>query len=155
MIAPAHPLGKEDITRLANILLVLQRCFIQHLSKELAERHVSFPQYFILEKICSHPGLTMTEIAEKMDHTTAATTGLVDRLENLGYVQRSASIADRRKVFVNITGKGAQLVERIRKDIVDNLQQISERLTPEEQMTWLQIYEKIHAYCSRKNESEK
>jgi DNA-binding MarR family transcriptional regulator len=33
--------------------------------------------------------ITMSEIASKMGHTTAATTGLVDCLEKQGYVEGS------------------------------------------------------------------
>ncbi len=50
--------------------------------------------------------VTMSEVAERMDHSTAAATGLVDRLENLGYVERTHATNDRRKVLVRITPKG-------------------------------------------------
>ena len=48
----------------------------------------------------------MSAIAKKMGHTTAAASGLVARLENLGYVVRSVARDDRRKVMVCITPKG-------------------------------------------------
>lgn len=89
----------------------------------------------------------MTEIAEKMSHTTAAATGLVDRLENLGYVQRTHAESDRRKVLVRITPKGEQLVDRIRQDIVAGLTKLTDYLEPEEGKMWLQIYTKIFDYC--------
>jgi len=47
----------------------------------------------------------MTDIAKKMGHSTAAATGLVDRLEKLGFVERMHSAEDRRKVFVRITAQ--------------------------------------------------
>jgi DNA-binding MarR family transcriptional regulator len=56
----------------------------------------------------------MTDIARKMGHSTAAATGLVDRMEKLGYVERSHAVDDRRKVMVRITGKGVELVARLR-----------------------------------------
>ena len=90
----------------------------------------------------------MTEIADKMTHTTAAATGLVDRLENLGYVQRMHASDDRRKVLVRITPKGLALVGRIRQDIVAKLALVTGTLEPEEQTTWLQIYEKIHQHIT-------
>lgn len=93
----------------------------------------------------------MSEIAGKMNHSTAAATGLVDRLENLDYVQRAHAANDRRKVLVKITKKGTALVERIRQDIVNNLSQVMDLLPPDEQKAWLSIYEKIHAYCQSKN----
>lgn len=121
------------------------------LSEELSRGQVSFPQFFLLGHIASQESLSMSEIAEKMSHSTAAATGLVDRLENLDYVQRTHALNDRRKVMVKITDKGSALVDRIRQDIVSNLSQIMTLLPPEEQRAWLSIYEKIHSYCQSKN----
>ena len=92
----------------------------------------------------------MSAIAQKMKHTTAAASGLVARLENLGYVMRSSVREDRRKVMVCITPKGSALVRRIREEMVGNLMKILEHLTPDEQKAWLQIYSKIYDYCQSK-----
>ncbi|HEX8372779.1 MAG TPA: MarR family transcriptional regulator [Chthoniobacterales bacterium] len=137
----------RDAEELANIIIVLQRCFLLNLSKELANGNVSFPQYFLLGHLDQKGAVTMTEIAQKMGHTTAAATGLVDRLENLGYVTRGHAKDDRRKVMVGITEKGQALVLRIREDMVKNVQKVMEHLTPEEQSSWLHIYQKIFQYC--------
>ena len=56
-----------------------------------------------------------------MGHSTAAATGLVDRLEKLGYVQRLHAAEDRRKVMVQITRKGLELVTRLRDVIASNI----------------------------------
>lgn len=59
----------------------------------------------------------MTDIARKMGHSTAAATGLVDRLEKLGYMERTHAIDDRRKVLVRVTSKGLELVSRLRDEL--------------------------------------
>ena len=59
-----------------------------------------------------------------MGHSTAAATGLVDRLEKLGYVQRLHASDDRRKVMVQITRKGIDLVDKMREDIIENLVEV-------------------------------
>jgi DNA-binding MarR family transcriptional regulator len=141
---------REDAERLADILTVLQRCFLANLSKELSRGNVSFPQYFLLGYLCQSKFLTMSEIAQKMGHTTAAATGLVDRLENLGLVERSHASDDRRKIMVKITRNGTALVSHIRQDMVDNLLKTMTCLEPEEQKNWLKIYQKIVNYCQSK-----
>jgi len=135
------------LERLADIIMALQRCFMLRLSEELSRGQISFPQFFLMGHINAAGSLTMTEIAEKMNHTTAAATGLVDRLANLKYVERSSSTTDRRKVLVHITPKGKALVEEIRQDMIKNLGGVMQTLTREEGKMWLQIYEKIFAYC--------
>ncbi|CAN5626493.1 hypothetical protein BH20VER1_BH20VER1_30550 [soil metagenome] len=128
----------------------MQRCFVLHLCKELAPGNVSFPQFFLLAALDEKEVLTMSAIAQKMGHTTAAASGLVARLENLGYVVRSSAPEDRRKVMVCITPKGTELVRRIREEMVGNLLKLMAQLSPAEQKAWLQIYTKIYSYCQSK-----
>src|ERR1700757_238056 len=117
---------RADAERLSHIVLEMQRCFMLHLCKELAPGNVSFAQFFLLTYLDRKEVLTMSAIAQKMGHTTAAASGLVARLEGLGYVGRSSAREDRRKVMVCITPKGSALVRRIREDMVGNLVKIME-----------------------------
>ena len=89
----------------------------------------------------------MTEIASKMGHTTAAATGLVDRLEKLGLVLRVHAQEDRRKVFVRPTPEGCALVASVRSDMVENLMRMMSHLDLGEQKAWVRIYEKIFDFC--------
>ena len=141
---------RADAERLSHIILEMQRCFVLHLCKELAPGNVSFPQFFLLAYLDRKEVLTMSEIAKKMGHTTAAASGLVARLENLRYVMRSAARDDRRKVMVCITPKGSALVRRIREEMLGNIMKILDHLTPDERKAWLQIYSKIYDYCQSK-----
>ncbi len=141
---------RADAERLSHIILELQRCFVLHLCKELAPGNISFPQFFLLTYLDLKEVLTMSAIAQKMGHTTAAASGLVARLENLGYVLRSNAREDRRKVMVCITPKGSALVRRIREDMVGNVMKIMEHLSPDEQKAWLRIYSKIYNVCQSK-----
>lgn len=135
-----------DTGELADILLYLQRCFLTNLTRELAPGNVSFPQFFLLGSLAHGEALTMSQIAARMRHTTAAATGLVDRLEKTGYVERAHSSEDRRKVIVTITVRGAALVARIKDDMIRNLNHTMAHLTPGEQRAWLQVYRKIHHF---------
>jgi DNA-binding MarR family transcriptional regulator len=141
---------RADAERLSHIVLEMQRCFVLHLCKELAPGNVSFPQFFLLAYLDQKEVLTMSAIAKKMGHTTAAASGLVARLENLGYVVRSSAREDRRKVMVCITPKGSALVRRIREEMVGNLVKILQHLEPDEQKAWLHIYSKIYDFCQSK-----
>ena len=138
---------RRDALRLADIFTVLQRRFLLSLSKELQRGDVSFPQYFLLGFLAQKGELNMSDIAKQMGHTTAAATGLVDRLERLGHVKRYHSPDDRRKILVNITPSGEAIVIEVRDDMVTNLLKMMEHLDSEEQRSWVKIYEKIITYC--------
>ena len=141
---------RREAEQLAYFVLEMQRCFLLRLSKELAPGNVSFSQFFLLASLDQKEVLTMSAIAQKMEHTTAAASGLVARLENLGYVVRSHASDDRRKVMVCITPRGSALVRRIREEMICNLMKMRTRRSPGEQKSWLQIYGKIYDYCHHK-----
>jgi DNA-binding MarR family transcriptional regulator len=117
------PIGtvKADADRLADFVLFTQRSCILNLSTELNKGNISFPQFFLLTYLSSEEYLTMSDIAKKMGHSTAAATGLVDRLEKLAYVERIHAAEDRRKIMVRITSKGVELVSKMRKEIATDL----------------------------------
>ncbi len=141
------PLQTQEIGELADILMFLQRCFLVGLSKELHRGKVSFSQFFLLGYLTQQKSLTMTEIAGRMGHTTAAATGLVDRLAGLGYITREHDKTDRRRVIVSITAKGRTLVAGIRQDMMESMQAMMTKLSGTEQRAWLQVYRKIQQFC--------
>ncbi|TAG07794.1 MAG: MarR family transcriptional regulator [Verrucomicrobia bacterium] len=113
-----------DVSRLADFVLFTQRSCILNLSSELNKGNISFPQFFLLTYLSSEEYLTMSDIAKKMGHSTAAATGLVDRLEKLSYVERAHAAEDRRKIMVRITSKGISLVNKMRSTIATDLADI-------------------------------
>jgi len=143
-----NPLSKEEIGSLASIIMVMQRRFLTTLMGELTRGKVSFPQFFLLGHLCSQGPTGMSRIAELMGHSTPAATGLVQRLEKLGYVERAPGKEDRRKVTVSATPKGIRLVEGVRGEMTGNLEKVMELLSPGEQRAWLDIYRKINEYCT-------
>ena len=112
---------EQNADRLADFIMFAQRSFLLDLSKELNKGNISYAQFFLLGYLANEDYLTMTDISKKMGHSTAAATGLVDRLEKLGYVQRLHAADDRRKVMVQITRKGIEMVSRLRNLIADSI----------------------------------
>ncbi len=58
------------------------------------------------------------------NQTTAAATGLVDKLEKLGYVERVHAAEDRRKIKVSLTAKGVEFVAKRRAEIANDFEGI-------------------------------
>lgn len=55
----------------------------------------------------------MTELADSQEVSTAAATGIVDRMELRGVVRRDRPKEDRRKVYVELTEKGRVVLREI------------------------------------------
>lgn len=124
-----------DAERLADFILFTQRSCILNLSSELNKEKLSFPQFFLLAYLSSEEFLAMSDIAHKMGHSTAAATGLVDRLEKLGFVERKQAADDRRKIMVRITDGGINMVARMRKEIAKNISSVMAEMDAEEAET--------------------
>jgi DNA-binding MarR family transcriptional regulator len=59
------------------------------------------------------PGLRLTDLSERLLIRPPSVTGVVDRLERAGLVQRDGSPTDMRAKRVSLTPKGRQVVEQV------------------------------------------
>ena len=81
---------------------------VRRLSLETAEASgLTLNQALLLVRL-REGARTMTDLKHELDVTTGAVTGLVDRLERLGLVQRTANAEDRRVVCLTLTEEGAR-----------------------------------------------
>ena len=133
----------KDHAKLADFILFSQREFLLNLSRELNRDNISFAQFFLLSYLASSKDLTMTDIARKMSHSTAAATGLVDRLEKLGYMERTHAIDDRRKVMVRVTSKGLDLVSRLRDELQSQIADAMSETSSNDAETFMTSYRNL------------
>lgn len=118
---------EQDVQQLADFVLFSQRSCILRLSPELTKGKVSFPQFFLLAYLAEEECLSMSNIAKMMGHSTAAATGMIDKLQELGHLKRYTAAADRRKIMVRITEQGRALVAQMRSNIAADLAQMMAR----------------------------
>jgi DNA-binding MarR family transcriptional regulator len=148
MITGTQPLAK-DHAKLADFILFSQREFLLNLSRELNRDNISFAQFFLLGYLATSKELSMTDIARKMGHSTAAATGLVDRLEKLGYMERTHAIDDRRKVLVRITSRGLELVSRLRDELQNQVAAAMSETSSEDAASFMTSYRTLDTSVAR------
>lgn len=76
------------------------------------KKRITLRQLMLLLDLCEDQ-LTPSEIAEKLNISGAASTLIVDRMEELGYASRAHGKSDRRKILVNITNAGRAVCDEI------------------------------------------
>lgn len=96
--------------KLNELMTVISRAFFRKQPGEFYKIKLTMPQFVILNFLSHHDGATMTDIAKFLNVTTAAVTGLVDRLARDGYIKRAHDPKDRRVVKVVTTEKGKKLM---------------------------------------------
>lgn len=139
----------KDHAKLADFILFSQREFLLNLSRELNRDNISFAQFFLLGYLATSKELTMTDIARKMGHSTAAATGLVDRLEKLGYMERTHAVDDRRKVLVRITSRGLELVSRLRDELQNQIADAMSETASEDAASFMTSYRSLDTAMAR------
>ncbi len=139
----------KDHAKLADFILFSQREFLLNLSRELNRDNISFAQFFLLGYLATSKELTMTDIARKMGHSTAAATGLVDRLEKLGYMERTHAVDDRRKVLVRITSRGIELVSRLRDELQNQIADAMSETASEDAASFMTSYRELNTSAAR------
>lgn len=82
------------------------------------------------------------EIAERMIQVVPAMTGLIDRLEKQEFVKRDRSIDDRRVIYIQLTGKGVELLDQLDKPLMDLHRNLVRHLTPSELKELSRLLEK-------------
>jgi DNA-binding MarR family transcriptional regulator len=81
--------------------------------------------------------LPMRVLAQAMDVSQASATGIVDRMEQRGLVERQRDAADRRIVRVAITDEGRRLVAGMANERREHLAQMLAEFTDDELRAFL------------------
>ena len=108
--------GSRDTGQLA--LSVWVRLLKAHglVLRELRRRapeHLTLPQFDVLVQLHRRPdGMTSRELTRELLVTAGNVTGLVDRLQGLGLVERRPVPEDRRAVLVVLTALGRRVARR-------------------------------------------
>jgi DNA-binding MarR family transcriptional regulator len=82
-------------------------------SERLVRLGISMSQLHVMHLLERHGEMPMSRLAEMLDVSLSAATGLVDRVEERAFVERIRVPSDRRIVLVRITPAGRQLLDDV------------------------------------------
>jgi len=82
-----------------------------HSRKLVKDYGLTVPQLIILKELKANGTISVGDLAKNIDLTHATVTSILDRLVKLEYVERTRSDTDRRRVYVEISKKGIDIVE--------------------------------------------
>ena len=74
---------------------------------------ISMTQVHVLLMLQHHGEMTMSRLAEMLDVSLSNATGLIDRIEERGLVERVRDPEDRRVVIVRIAPAGRRLLDEV------------------------------------------
>lgn len=102
------------------------------LNRVAAEHDLSLTQLRVLA-ILRDRRLRVTTLADHLGLEKSTVSGLVERSEKRGLIERAASADDRRAVEVFLSAAGQELAERGYAQVEQSLSSLTDRLTPGDQ----------------------
>lgn len=106
-------MNDEDLLKLDN-----QLCFsIYVCSKEIIKRYrpyldelgITYSQYLVLLVLWEHGSSTVNDLGQKLYLDSGTLTPMLKRMEQAGFIHRTRSETDERKVVVSLTASGEEL----------------------------------------------
>lgn len=99
-------------------------------------------QFAAMSAIANSPGIDQAGVAAEIAYDRATIGGVIDRLEQKGYITRTVSKRDRRAREVSLSDEGIQVLEKILPVVVELQKSILPGLNAEEQATFLKLANK-------------
>jgi DNA-binding MarR family transcriptional regulator len=133
-------LGLSEFADKVGVLMpVIMKEFLRRQTGDFYKTKITMPQLFVLEVLNRQGESKMSDIADFLDVSTAAITGIVDRLVRSGYLVRTNDPHDRRIVRVRLTSKGISAV----RDAMERRKQVTIKIfgaiSQEEREEYLKI----------------
>jgi DNA-binding MarR family transcriptional regulator len=112
--------------RLIFLISKVYRKLIANLQKAFSESDIEVTpiQVMLLFFLQQNNGLSLTQISQGLMLENPTVTGLIDRLEKLGYVKRSDHPNDRRVYLVHLTEKG----NKVAKEALPIVKKLNEQI---------------------------
>ncbi len=89
------------------------QAFSQYSNQHVKSLGLTPPQFDVIATLGNTEGMPFKELGEKTLITKGSLTGIVDRMERQGWIQRVTSNEDRRSTLARLTPKGQKLFQQV------------------------------------------
>ncbi|MET0267455.1 MAG: MarR family transcriptional regulator [Duganella sp.] len=104
----------KSIRLLAECMQNFERCAGEH----VRQNGLTHPQFDIIATLGNTPGMSYKELGEKTLITKGTLTGVIERLEHKGLVERHRNDCDKRSFFVRLTASGEAMFDTVFPKVV-------------------------------------
>ena len=147
--APSPPPASSEAAfrSLIKTLGLLKRVMEPH----FARFGISGSQWSVLRtlhrsEVDGHPALRQTDLGDRLVVRPASVTGVVDRLQRLGLVDRAASNTDHRAKIVSLTDSGRDLVARVLQHHPAQMRRVLDGLNDPEQTQLQRLLDRLSSH---------
>lgn len=101
------------------------------------------PQLLCLHALAKSESMILTDLAREVNLGVSTVNGIIDRLEIKQFLTRSRSVKDRRKVSLEITSSGKNIISKAPSLLQDKLAASLSELSDEEQLVLTESLERV------------
>jgi len=122
----------HDGAQITKLFQEVMHLFRKRMSKVFEDIGMTAPQSMVCVILSKEKELKITELGTRLSLSNSTVSGIVDRLEKQGMVERKRSEKDKRVVYVSITPAFTERHQKFHKWLEENIEQTMNKGTPEE-----------------------
>lgn len=125
----------EEANKAVSVVQLMKKVMgkIKHrIGEHFKEMHLTGPQGMLIGTLSRHGEMKVSELSEKLGLSNSTVSGILDRLENQGFVERTRSKEDRRVVYIKVTEECRKHSQKHFEEINKVIEQMMDKATPEE-----------------------
>lgn len=125
----------EQLNTAVNVVHIMKKVMgkiRQRMGNHFKEMNLTGPQGILMGTLAHHGEMKISDLSEKLGLSNSTVSGILDRLENQGFVERTRSKEDRRVVYIKVTDKFREHSLKHFEEINKLIEQMMDKATPEE-----------------------
>jgi DNA-binding MarR family transcriptional regulator len=123
-----------------------------NMGKQFENMNITGPQGMLVGTLIHYGEMKISDLSEKLGLSNSTVSGIVDRLESQGLVERTRSTEDRRVVYVNVTPEFKKNAKEHFKEFEKKFESMMSKATPEELDTILKGIATLKEVIDRQKE---
>jgi DNA-binding MarR family transcriptional regulator len=144
---PHEPIHKHQAP-LGYLIFEVSRLLKRRFEEEAKGHGITLAQWRALAQIALHEGITQRELADSIDADPMTISGILDRLEKRGLIDRFADPSDSRAKLARLTPEGQHLFGTARKVGLAMYETAVQGLSAEERAVMISALQKMRANLS-------
>lgn len=110
----------------------------------VAEGEIRPGMFSAIVLVRANPGISQIELAKELGIDKASMVGLIDRLEEAGWIVRKRSSEDRRRHGLTVTPAGQAVYRELKREMIEHERKFVELYNARERKQLIELLQRLH-----------
>lgn len=139
--------GIKIAKTLKKILDKIKKKMVEHFN----DRNITGPQIMVMGILSNKDNMKISELSSTIGLSNSTVSGIIDRLEKQGLVERARSVKDRRVVYVSLTPLAKNMAHKRFEKLEKNLEDILKSASTDEVEIIIKGFETLDRVIDRED----